>query len=112
MRTQEPITSSTKAPTGFQHTADKYLMCFPCVICIDNIVYVGGLYDLLDFGDNGDIAVTKVKFLEAHTAGYRVTIVVLDIKTGEMLKRSHRINNDEHVCDWVLTDLFIKPRVQ
>jgi len=109
MRIQEHITSSTKAPNGFQHTTDKYLLCFPCIITIDNIVDVGGLYDLVDFGDNGEINVTKVKFLEAYTTGYRVTIVVLNIKTGEILKRSHRIDNDTLPCHWVLTDLFTKP---
>ncbi|MCA1756270.1 MAG: hypothetical protein LC649_02285 [Bacteroidales bacterium] len=70
---------------------------------------MGGLSDLLDFGDNGDIYVTKVKFLEAYTTGYRVTIVILDIRTGDMLKRNHRLNNDTLPCDWVLIDLYTKP---
>jgi len=106
MLTQEPITTSSKAPNGFQHTVDKFLLSFPCIICIDNIVNVGGIYDLVDFC-NGEIVVTKVKFLDAIQKGFRVTIIVLDIKTGELLKRSHRLDNDELVCHWVLTDLFI-----
>ena len=109
MLTQEQLTSSTKVPNGFQHTVDKFLLCFPCIITMDNIVNVGGLYDLLDFLDNREIAVTNVKFLEAYATGYRVTIVVHDTKTGEMLKRSHRLNNDTLPCDWVLTDLFTNP---
>jgi hypothetical protein len=112
MTTQEQLTSSTKSPNGFQHTTDKFLLCFPCIICIDNIVDVGGLYDLCDFGDNGEINVTKVKFLEAYTNGYRVTIVVLNIRTGEILKRSHRIDNDTLPCHWVLTDLFTEPEAE
>ena len=92
-----------------QHTVDKYLLCFPCIITIGNIVNVGGLFDLVDFGDNGEIVVTRVKFFDVHQRGFRVTIVILDIKTGEILKRSHRLDNDTLPCDWVLTDLFTKP---
>lgn len=108
MTPQEPITASKEAPTGFQHTVDKFLLRFPCIICIDNIVDVGGIYDLVDFHDE-KIDVTKVKFFDTYVSGYRVTIVLINIKTGEIIKRSHRLNNDSLPCDWVLTDLFTKP---
>ena len=106
MTTQEPITSNRKSPNGFQHKRNLSLVCFPCIITIGNIANVGGLYDLIEFQSNFDVLVTKVKFLDSYVTGYRVTIVVLDIKTGEILKRSHRLNNNDLPCDWVLTDLF------
>lgn len=85
------------------------MLCFPCIITIDNIVDVGGKYDLVDFLENQEFVVTRVKFFQAYVTGYKVTIVVLDIKTGEIMKRSHRLDNDTLPCDWVLTDLFTKP---
>ena len=75
----------------------------------DFIVDVGGLYDILDFGDNGEIAFATVKFLEAYKNGNKVTIVGLNIKTGKLLKRSHCYNDDAQACNWVLTDLFTNP---
>lgn len=112
MTTQVPnpnINASNEVLNQSQHTVDKYLLSFPCIICINNIVNVGCIYDLVDFLDYGEIVVTRVKFFDAYVTGYRVTIVVLNIKTGELLKRSHRIDNDELACNFVLTDLFTKP---
>lgn len=109
MITKDQITSRNKAPKGFKHTIDEFLLCFPCIITNDNIVDVGGLYNILDFGDNGEIAFATVKFLEAYKTGNKVTIVGVDIKSGELLKRSHCYNNDTLPCNWVLTDLFTKP---
>ena len=109
MTTQQQLTPSKETSNGFQSTVDKFLLCCPYIITIDNIVDIGGLYDLVDFGENGEIVVTIVKFFYAYVTGYRVTIVVLNIKTGEIMKRSHRIDNDDLVCHWVLTDLFTKP---
>ena len=109
MTTKNQITSRKKEPKGFQHTIDEFLLCFPCIITNDNTVVVGGLYDILDFGDNGEIAFATVKFLEAYKTGNKVTIVGTDIKTGDLLKRSHCYNNDGLACNWVLTDLFTNP---
>ena len=109
MITKDQIKSRKNAPKGFQHTIDEYLLCFPCIITNDFIVDVGGLYDILDFGDNGEIAFATVKFLEAYKTGNKVTIVGLNIKTGKLLKRSHCYNNDAQACNWVLTDLFTNP---
>lgn len=69
----------------FQHTVYKFLLCLPCIICIDNIVNIGGLYDLVDFS-NGEVFVTKVKFFDAYVTGHDVTIAIIDAKTGELLK--------------------------
>ena len=109
MITKDQITPRKKEPKGSQHTIDEFLLCFPCIITNDNIVDVGGLYDLLDFGDDGEIAFATVRFLEAYKTGNKVAIVCLDIKTGVMLKRSHSYNNDALACNWVLTDLFTNP---
>ncbi len=103
------IKSNTEITNGFQHSVDKFLLSFPCIICKNDIVYTQEIYDLLDFRDNGEIVTTKVKFFDAYMTGYKVTIVILNTNTGELLKRSHRLNNDSLPCNWILTDYF-KPK--
>lgn len=111
MITQEHIQDNcpdTPLNRGLQHYESTVKIPIPCVICDDKIVEVQGIYDLVDFLDNGEIVVKKVKFFDAYVIGYKVTIVILDTKTGELLKRSHRLNNASIPCDWVLTDLFYR----
>ena len=85
---------------------------FPCLISTEEILKIGTLFDLVDFGDaTGEIYFRKVRFLNAYLKGYKLTIVLLDLKTGKMIKRKHRLNNESLPCDWVLmdTDVF-KPK--
>jgi hypothetical protein len=99
---------NTPVNRGLQHLENAYIIPAPCIISHDKIVEVQGIYDLVDFLDNGEIVAKKVKFFDAYVIGYKVTIVILDTKTGELLKRSHRLNNASIPCDWVLTDLFYR----
>jgi hypothetical protein len=95
---------------GLQHYESTVKIPIPCVICDDKIVEVQGIYDLVDFLDNGEIVVKKIKFWTVYQNGFTVTIVVLELKSGELLKRSHRLNNANIPCNWVLTDLFYRMR--
>ena len=74
----------------------------PCILCDNKTVFVHDIYSLFDFRDNGGIIERKVRFYEAYLRRYNVTVVVLDLKTGEFIKRKHRLNNDTLPCDWVL----------
>ncbi len=88
-----------------QHFENAYFIPAPCILCQDKIVKVRDIYDLLDFDDNGEINYRTVQFWTAYQTGFVVTIVVLEMKTGELLKRSHRLNNASLPCDWVLLNL-------
>lgn len=113
MISQEPVLDSnpnTSATNKLQSFKKAFVVPinFPCVNCIENILYVGDLYDLNDFYDNKEIYVRKVRFLNAYIKSNHLTIVVLDLKKGKILTRSRRINNDILPCNWMLTD-FLNP---
>ena len=98
----------TPVNRGLQHLENAYIIPAPCIISRDKIVKVREIYDLLDFDDKGGINNRTVQFWTAYQNGFTVTIVVLELKSGELLKRSHRLNNASLPCDWVLTDLFYR----
>ena len=95
----------TPVNRGLQHLENAYIIPAPCIISQDKIVKVSEIYDLLDFDDNGRINYRSVQFWTAYQNGFTVTIVVLELKSGELLKRSHRLNNASLPCDWVLLHL-------
>jgi hypothetical protein len=110
MTTSEPvpdINPNTKTSNKFHHFVGGYVLGLPCIITDNSTVFVHDDYLLFDFSDNGGITERKVRFFEAYLRGYVATIVVLDLKSGELLKRRHRLNNDDMPCDWVLTDTDI-----
>ena len=86
----------------FKHLVNAFLIPSPCILIQDKIVMAGDIYDLLDFDNHGGILPHTIQFWNAYQTGFVFTIVVLDIKTGEILKRSHRLNDLNLQCDWVL----------
>ena len=103
------IKHSTEASKIFQKFVDGFKINIPCILC--NKVYIHEIYDLVDFLDNAELYLHAVKIYHAHLRGSIVTIVFVDLKTGEFIQRSHRLNDDNLPCDWMLmeTDLF-KPK--
>jgi len=98
---------NTEVSDLFHHFVGGYVLGgLPCIITIDNTVFVHDEYSLIDFTDNGGFIERKVRFFEAYLRGYNVTIVVQDMDTGDLIKRQHRLNNDSLPCNWVLTDYF------
>jgi hypothetical protein len=111
MNSHEPVSdinTSAELTAGFKHFVGGFVLPIPCILCENNIVYVQDEYDLIDFLDNYGINLRKVRFWHAYLKGNMVTIVVLDLKSGELLKRSHRLNDNVLPCDWVLVkdDIF------
>ena len=110
METQKPTSDNidTMVSDKFQYFVGGFRIDLPCVIIKKQMVYVQELYVLIDFLDNGGLNVRKVRFWHAFLKGRMVTIVLLDLNSGELLKRSHRLNNDTLPCDWVLVtdDIF------
>jgi hypothetical protein len=99
----------TPVNRGLQHLENAYIIPAPCIISQDKIVKVREIYDLLDFDDNGGINYCTVQFWTAYQTGFVVTIVVLELKTSELLKRSFRLDYD--ICDWVLMEIdYYKPK--
>lgn len=100
------IKSSTIASTDFHQFVGGFVIDLPCIITIDNTLFVKDDYTLVDFTDNYGFIDTAVKVIDASLRGFEVTIVLLDLKTGELIKRKHRLGNDDLPCHWILTDLF------
>jgi hypothetical protein len=83
----------------------------PCILTDNKTVFVQDDYTLIDFIDtNGGMIVHDVRFFDAYLRGYEVTVVLLDLESGELVKRKHRLNNSSLPCDWVLIDTdFLNP---
>ena len=98
----EKSPSIAKDTKVFLHQKDKFYVYVKCIFTENKTLNVHEVYDLLDFRDNGDIYYRKVRFWIATLKGYTLKIFVLEIKSGELLTRTHRLNTDNDVCDWVL----------
>jgi len=110
MITEVPVPNSNHCATGFHHFDGGFFIDLPCVLTDNKTVFVNDLYSLIDFNDNGGILESVVRFFDAYLKGYVVTIVVVDLDTGELIKRKHRLNISSLPCDWVLTDTeFLDP---
>jgi hypothetical protein len=103
--------SKTIVSTTFHRFTDGVLINIPCNLCDNHTLYVNDIYTLLDFRNNSGIVEHQVKFFDAFLEGYVITLVALDIKTGELLKRKHRINNVGLPCDWLVMDTnYLDPK--
>jgi hypothetical protein len=110
----EPVPDTkpnTIVSTTFHKFSSGVLINIPCNLSDNHTLFVNDIYTLLDFGDNGSITEHAVKFFDAYLEGYVVTIVVLDLKTGEILKRKHRISNEDLPCNWLIMDTdYLDPK--
>ena len=110
MKPEVSIPNSNHCTTGFHKFVGGFVIDLPCVLIDNKTVFVNDLYYLIDFNDNGSILERVVRFFDAYLSGYVVTIVVVDLDTGELIKRKHRLNISSLPCDWVLTDTeFLDP---
>lgn len=113
MKPEVPISDSNHCTTGFHHFVGGYRIDMPCVNTLHKTLFVHNLYSLIDFNDNGSILERAVRFFDAYLRGYDVTIVVVDLDTGEIIKRKHRINTNILPCNWMLIEIdFLNPTRQ
>ena len=114
MKTEVPIQDNrlkTIVSTTFHKFQGGVVINIPCNLCDNHTLFVNDIYTLLDFVDNGGIVEHTVKFFDAYLEGYLITIVVLDLKTGELIKRKHRINNEGLHCSWLIMDTeYLDPK--
>jgi|GEM_PF-4661778 len=105
MTTPESMTNNITVPSGIpriQQFARSFIVPSTCVLCLDQILDVGSEYVLLDFTENGGIKYQTILFLHSYQIGYVITITMVDMKSEELIKRSHRLTND--ICDWVIIE--------
>ena len=106
MNSKEQVTGNspnTLRTNTFKHLVNAFQIPAPCILCLDKLVSVTDIYSLIDFDDHG-IYQRAVQFWHCYQTGFVFTIVVLELKTGELLKRSHRLNDVRLPCDWVLIE--------
>lgn len=76
-----------------------------CVITKNQILVKNRVYQILDFLDNYEIRINYIKLLHAYLKGFDAYVVGIDIVTGELIHRHHRLDSEISVCDWVIIDL-------
>ena len=103
MKPEVSIPNSNNCATAFHQFVGGFVIDLPCVLTDYKTLLVHDIYSLIDFCDNGGMVERAVRFFDAYLSGYVVTIVVLDLESGELTKRKHRLNNNVLPCNWVLT---------
>jgi len=104
---------NTIVSTVFHRFDGGVVINISCNLCDNHTLFVNDIYILLDFGDNGSIVEHQVKFFDAYLEGYVVAMVLLDLKSGELIKRKHRICNEDLPCDWlIMSPDYFDPKVR
>lgn len=76
-----------------------------CVFTKNKILVKNRVYEVLDFLDNGGISLFHIKLLHAYLKGFDAVIVGIDIVSGEVMHRTHRLDTGILPCEWVILDL-------
>ena len=76
-----------------------------CIYTKNQIIVKNRSYELFDLLDNGGMRFCYFKFLHAYLKGFDVVIAGVDIVTGEVLHRTHRLDAGILPCDWLVLDL-------
>ncbi len=84
---------------------DAFFIKSDCVLTKNQILVKNRIYEVLDFLDNAKIRLNHFKLLHAYLKGFDAYIVGIDIVTGEIIYRHHRLDTEVSVCDWVIIDL-------
>lgn len=85
MKPEVPISDSNHCTTGLHQFVGGYHIDMPCIKTDNNTLYVHDLYSLYDF-KNKSIFERTVRFYYAYLKGYVVTVVLLDLESGEGIR--------------------------
>jgi hypothetical protein len=111
MKPKVPVPDSNHCATGLNQFVGSFVIDLPCILTDYKTLFVNDIYSLIDFSDNGGIVERAVRFFDAYLSGYIITIVVLDLESGELIKRKHRLNNNVLPCNWALMDTdYLNPK--
>ena len=105
MKTHKPVSvfnPNSLAPEIFKNLDEAFYIDMPCILAVNHLVKVNDIYYLLETLNNGEVIVRNVKFWNAEKKGFNITIIVLDLESGEIIKCSHRAKNDMLPCSWLL----------
>ena len=73
----------------------------PNVLAKNKLLYAQNIYELLQYDSNNTPIVRTTKFWHASYKGGYITLVLLDLNTGEILKPRQRVW-DSMPCSWFL----------
>jgi hypothetical protein len=84
---------------------NSFFVNLTCVWADNHVISSGKSYALFDYPAGNGIHGTPVKLLGVLMNDHVIYMTILDMLTGEVLKRSHCMNNAESNCTWLLLDL-------
>jgi hypothetical protein len=73
-----------------------------CILSENQILTRHKVYDLLDLLPDGKMNLIQFEFLNAVLRGLDFFIIGLDVSTGVVIHRKHRLDFGEKECDWLL----------
>lgn len=97
--------TSTSIKDLFLKDGDSYFVYSPCIFTDNKKLVLQQVYEVIDFLDGGDIKQTFIKLLWVNKRGFRFQLIGVDIRSGEIVMRSHRLNTDIP-CSFVIAELL------
>ncbi len=98
-------TSTTSIKDLFQRDGNDYFVYSPCIFTDNKKLTINEIYEIHDFLDGGGLKLTFIKLLWVNKRGFRFQIIGIDIRTGEVVMRSHRLNTDIP-CNFIIAELL------
>jgi hypothetical protein len=89
---------------------DSFFINSVAIMSPNQIITKNFCYDLIDLLDGGAIKLTDFIFKNAVLRGFDFFVIGIDVKTGEVIHRQHRLDFGELSCDWFLieSDYLVK----
>ena len=89
----------------YKKTGDTIFVNSPCVFTYDKILKLKDVYEIHDFTEP-DVELIYIKLLWVYLKGFRFHIIGVDIRTGDLIMRSQRLNAHELACSFLICDLL------
>jgi len=89
----------------FQEYVDSYMVKSSEVFTEGKFLFKNKPYILTDFR-NGDVYVSPIMLKTICLKGYTYTILAIDLRSGEYIKRSHRLCSPIASSNWIIADLY------
>ncbi len=84
---------------------DAFLIKSDIIITKNQILIKNNIYLILDFLDLGEMHFTHIKLLHTFTKEFMLFIIGVDIKSGGIIKRIHRLDTELMPSEFVIIDL-------
>jgi len=89
----------------YQEYVDSYLVKSSEILTEGQFLFKDKQYILTDFR-NGNIYVSPIMLKSICLKGYTYTILAIDLRSGEYIKRSHRLGSPLASSNWIINDLY------